>query len=130
MQSYVSRIISKPPKIRRLPSNGNGIDIGLHTGISHELLHALIADLSRRPENPGEDDRLVFLLPDGHREGCDLAVGYVVAPALDHFQGSMLLENDCRVFGVLYVGLAVCGWYGCNESIHIGHRFPSSPGLV
>ena len=97
------------------------VDVGLNTRIGHHLLHALVAGLSLRPHNPGEDNRLVFLLLDGRREGRELSVRNVVALAFDHFQGTMLLENRCGHFGMLPVGVAVRGWHRRHKSIDVGH---------
>src|SRR5690349_9943610 len=38
------------------------VDVGLDARVGHHLLHALVARLSRRPYDPGEDDGLVVLL--------------------------------------------------------------------
>src|SRR5262245_32141613 len=58
---------------------------------------------------------------DRHRKRCDLALGYIVSPALDNAQRTVFLEDGCRLVGVLLELLAVgrrhCGY----ESVDVGH---------
>src|SRR5262249_48102809 len=56
------------------------------------------------------------------RKGRQLALGYVVAPALDHLQCAVLLEDDRRGLGMLLVLLAIGRGHGRDESIDVTHR--------
>jgi hypothetical protein len=66
-------------------------------------------------------DRLVGLALDSERERRQLAVGHVVAPALDDLDRAVLLEDDRPGLGVAAIGLAVGGGNGGDESIDVAH---------
>src|SRR5690606_8160542 len=51
----------------------------------------------------------------------DLAIRYVVPPALDHATDAELLEQRCGARGVLKVLLLVGSRYGHHESVYIFH---------
>ena len=74
--------------------------------IGHDLLHAIITHLARRPEDPGENDRLIILAFDRHGKRRDLAVGHVIPPTLDEFQCAVLLEDDGSGFCMFLVDCA------------------------
>src|SRR5262249_59702128 len=94
-------------------------------GVSHHLLHALVTHLARRPGDPREDDRLVWLALHRQRKGRQLALGYVVAPALDHLQCAVLLEDDRGGLGMLLVAVAIGRGHCRDESIDVTHRHSS-----
>jgi dihydrofolate reductase len=124
----------KPPKISRLPSNGIGFFSGSIRGsafvrIVHpvgHLRHGGIAGLLVRPLDPGEDDRLVGFGLNGLAEIGDLAVGHVVAPALDHARGAEVDEHAVALPGVVDELLLVRGRDRDHEPVDVAHPFPPS----
>src|SRR5687768_16172580 len=76
-----------------LAVEGHGRRVGLHARVLHRLLHARVARLARRPDDPREDHRLVGIALHGHRERSHLALGHVVSPAFDDLQRAVLLEH-------------------------------------
>src|SRR5690606_131102 len=56
--------------------------------VGYDLLPAGLARFLRRPFGPGKDDRLAVLRLHRPPEVGELAVGHVVAPVLDHAQGT------------------------------------------
>src|SRR4029450_1393929 len=64
---------------------GHRIRVRLQAWVGHDLLHALITHLARRPHDPGEDNRLVILALDRHGKRREFAIRYVVAPKLTGF---------------------------------------------
>src|SRR5919198_3656081 len=76
-----------------LSVKGHRVLVRLQPRVGHDLLHAVISYLARRPDDPGENDRLVVLALDRHGKRGELPIWYVVAPTLDEFQCAVLLEN-------------------------------------
>src|SRR5262249_60697023 len=70
---------------------------------------------------PREHHGLVVLAMDRHRKRCDLAIGYIVSPALDNAQRTVFLEDGCRLVGVLLELLAVGSRHRGYESVDVGH---------
>src|SRR5262249_54000014 len=64
---------------------------------------------------------LVVLALDRHRKRCDLALGYIVSPALDNAQRTVFLEDGCRLVGVLLELLAVGSRHRGYEPVDVGH---------
>src|SRR5690554_1136860 len=64
-----------------------------HARVGHRLGPALVAGLLRGPFHPREDDGLAVLRLHRAPEIGDLAVGYVVAPAIDHAGGAAFLHD-------------------------------------
>src|SRR5262245_37931493 len=106
----------QPPAVER-----HRIDVRLNTRIGHHLFHALVACLFGRPHDPGEHNCFVVLLPDGHRERRKLSIRDVVAPAFDQFQGPVIPENRCGLFGMLSIGVTIRSWHRRHKSIDVGH---------
>src|SRR5690606_7437473 len=102
---------------------GHRIDLRVHPRVTtvHHLLHAGVAGRLVGPLDPREHDRLVFLALHGAAEVGLLAVGHVVAPALDHAGGAVLDEHRVAGVGVVDELLLVGGGYGDDESIDVGH---------
>src|SRR5215831_10160337 len=55
------------------------------------------------------------------RKRCDLAIRYIVSPALDNAQRTVFLEDGCRLVGVLLELLAVGSRHCGYESVDVGH---------
>ena len=92
---------TKPPKIMRLPSKGMSAGgIRMRGSAINFLLHSSRASREAR-DDPGKDDGVASLCLHGHMEVGELAVGNVVAPALDDFERAVLLEDRRRVRGHL-----------------------------
>src|SRR6185437_437096 len=68
------------------------VRVGLQPRVSHYLLPGFVAHLARRPRHPREHHRFVRLAVDRHRKGRQLALGHVIAPALDDVQRAVLPE--------------------------------------
>src|SRR6185437_10960704 len=62
-----------------LPIKGHGVYVRLHARIGHDLLHALVSQIARWPDDPRKDDRLVVLAFDCHRKRRKLPVGYIIS---------------------------------------------------
>ena len=59
-----------------------------------------------------------------------LAVGHLVAPALDHAHGTDLPEHIRGHRGVLGEGLPIAGWHRGHEPVDIAHRQLPSGSLA
>src|SRR5262249_30483824 len=90
-----------------LSIKGHGVYIRLHARIGHDLLHALVSKVARRPDDPRKDDRFVVLAFDCHGKRGELPVGNIITPALHEFQSAMLLEHHCGRFGVFLVDFTI-----------------------
>src|SRR5690242_21511920 len=44
-----------------LPVKGHGVYVRLYARIGHDFLHGLVPHVARWPDDPGEDDRFIFL---------------------------------------------------------------------
>src|SRR5262245_47717629 len=117
LEQHVEAAVDQPLAVER-----HRVDVGTHAGVSHHLLHALVTHLARRPGDPREDDRLVLLALHCQRKGRQLALRYVVAPALDHLHCAVLLEDDRGGLGMLLVHVAIGRGNGRDESIDVTHR--------
>src|ERR1700726_3430092 len=95
--------------------------VWLQAGVRHDLLHALVTHIARRPENPRENDRLVVLALDRHGKGRKFALGHIVLPAFDDFQCAVFLEDNGSGFGVFSISFAIGRRNGCNKSIYVVH---------
>src|SRR5215217_1551743 len=111
-----------------LAVEGHEAHVLLHARVLHRLLHPRVARRLRRPGDPREHHRLVVVALHGHGEGRDLALGYVVAPALDDGQGAMRLEHAGRGLCDAAVVVLLGGGNGNDEAIDVVHgNFLSSP---
>src|SRR5262252_8130791 len=99
----------------------HGVFIRLHARVAHKRLHAGVAHLARRPNDPREDDGLVRPALHRHRERRHLALWHIIAPTFDHLESALFLKDVGRLFSVLLELLPVCGGNRSDESVHIAH---------
>src|SRR5262249_20106304 len=99
----------------------HGVLVRLYARVAHERLHALVAHLARRPNDPREDYGLVGLALHRHRKRCHLTLGDIIAPTFNHLESAVVLEDVGRRFSMLLELLKVCRGNRSDESIDIGH---------
>src|SRR4249919_1771539 len=100
---------------------GHGIAFRAHARVFHHALHAAVAGALVRPLDPRKHHRFVVLGLDGAAEVGDLAVGDIIAPALQDAGRAIFHEDRIAAIGVLDEFVLVGRGYGHHEAIDVGH---------
>lgn len=104
--------------------------ICLKQRVLHNRLHGLFPSFFGGPLNPGEYDSFVGFAGNGLGKGCQFAIWYLIAPAIDHGKRAIVLEQFRNTFGVRDKCFTPVSWNGHHHTIDIAHISLPQPHVL